>query len=324
MFSRLPLLRQIVCGAVWRTNLRAAGIVCVATLLAPSLAHACACGCGVFGVGTLPLLPSGTGGTAFFEYDFMDQNRNWNGTSETPSSANPDKDIRTSFFTAGVQYMFNDAWGVMAEVPYWDRSFRTTDEATGNLVTFNHAAPGDIRLTGVYSGFSPDNSTGIIFGLKLPTGDSTYPGFDRDTEIGSGSTDTLLGAYHAGALVPDNAWGWFVQGMWEHAVAERGSYRPGDEFDAATGVAYARGIVLRNAAIMPAVELVASERLRDSGSAADPQNSGYARLFIAPGAELDFQAWKLYAAAEFPVYQHFNGDQLAARALFKVTIGYNF
>src|SRR5204862_5402183 len=77
MFSRLPLLRQIVCGAVWRTNLRAAEIVCVATLLAPSLAHACACGCGVFGVGTLPLLPSGTGGTAFFEYDFMDQNRNW-------------------------------------------------------------------------------------------------------------------------------------------------------------------------------------------------------------------------------------------------------
>ena len=38
-------------------------------------------------------------------------------------------------------------------------------------------------------------STGLIFGVKLPTGDWKFAGFDRDTEIGSGSTDVLVGGY---------------------------------------------------------------------------------------------------------------------------------
>jgi hypothetical protein len=174
---------------------------------------ACACGCGVFEVGNPQMFPTDTGGTAYLEYDYMDQNKNWSGTSHAPAANNDDKDIRADFWTAGVQYLFNRKWGVMAEVPYVDRHFETTDEDTGDIVNFNHAAIGDIRLRGIYTGFSPDMSTGVTFGLKLPTGDHSFAGFDPDTSIGSGSTDLLLGAFHSAALTSNAEWDWFVNGQ---------------------------------------------------------------------------------------------------------------
>jgi hypothetical protein len=59
---------------------------------------------------------------------------------------------------------------------------------------------GDIRLQGMYTGLSEDMSTGFTLGLKLPTGDWHYPPLDRDTQIGTGSTDLLFGAYHLGTV----------------------------------------------------------------------------------------------------------------------------
>ena len=58
----------------------------------------------------------------------------------------------------------------------------------------------------MYTGFSKDLSTGLIFGLKFPSGDYTAPGFDPDDQIGSGSTDLILGGFHKGLLTGDNAW----------------------------------------------------------------------------------------------------------------------
>ena len=88
-------------------------------LLAPSLARACACGCGVFDVGTGAMFPDGSGGMVFAEIDFMDQNKNWSGTSRAPADNNADKEIKTKFYTVGGQYMFNRSWGVSIDVPYW-------------------------------------------------------------------------------------------------------------------------------------------------------------------------------------------------------------
>ncbi len=56
----------------------------LAAVSIPGVAAACACGCNIFEVGGDPLLPSQAGGTAFVEYDFMDQNRNWSGTAQAP------------------------------------------------------------------------------------------------------------------------------------------------------------------------------------------------------------------------------------------------
>ena len=291
----------------------------------PSLSFACACGCNVFDVGTGSMLPTDTGGSAFVEYDFMDQTRNWSGASSAPAANNPDKEIRTSFLTSGAQYMFNRSWGVMAAVPVWNRLFRTENAAGNGVGSFDHTALGDIRLTGVYTGLSQDMSTGLILGVKLPTGDWKFAGFDRDTEIGTGSTDVLVGGYHRGSLNKDNRWTYFVQVLGDLPVASQGGYRPGNEVDGAAGV-YFDGARLAGGRlkIAPVLQVLASVRGLDSGPAASHGDSGYERILVSPGLEVSSGPWRVYGDIELPVYQRFNGDQLTAPALFKLIVSHNF
>ena len=96
--------------------------------------------------------------------------------------------------------MFNREWGVMVRAPYVNRSFTTDTGPPGGIQTFNSRDLGDAEVMGMYTGFFKDMSTGVIFGLKLPTGVYTATGFDRDTQIGSGSTDLILGFFHRGLL----------------------------------------------------------------------------------------------------------------------------
>ena len=249
---------------------------------APATAFACACGCGVFDVGTGTMMPTGPGGQVWLEYNYMDQNKNWSGTAKSDPANNTDKEIVTNFLTAGGQYMFNRSWGVEAEVPYWTRTFNTTDDS-GNPASFHHAALGDVRVKGVYSGFSEDMSTGLTFGFKLPTGDYHYANFDRDTEIGTGSTDWLLGAYHQGALTTKLPLNWFVNGQWQHAFTVASGYRPGDELDVAVGSYYNAGSVVGNDNIAPLLQIIGSGRRHDSGANSDPQDSGYTRALTIAG-----------------------------------------
>jgi len=289
---------------------------------APAVGEACACGCGVFDVGTSSMFPTATGGMLFLEEDYMDQDRNWSGTSGAPAADNDDKRIRTFFTTLGAQYLFNRSWGLMVEVPYWQRELVTTLE-DGSPGTFNHGALGDLRLKGIYTGFSADLSSGITFGLKLPTGDSTYAGFDPDTEIGSGSTDLLLGAYHLGALTADNMWSWFANAQWQEPVAHKSSYRPGAELDAAGGIYYG-GFMPGSVRVTPIVQLELSYRGHDGGPDGDPTNTGYTRAYLAPGVELDAGRTRIYADVALPIYTNASGNQLMAAVLFKLNVSYHF
>ena len=72
-------------GAAFGGPLTAAAL---ALAMIPNAAWACACGCGVFDVGTSSMFPSGAGGMAFVEYDYMNQNRNWSGSSSAPAANN--------------------------------------------------------------------------------------------------------------------------------------------------------------------------------------------------------------------------------------------
>src|ERR1019366_8635398 len=103
----------------------------LAGLLAPGQVLGCACGCGVFDVGTSSMFPSGPGGMMFINYDYQDQNRNWSGNSRAPAANNDDKEIRTHFVTVGTQYLFNPSWGLQLEVPFANRYFKTKDDAGG-------------------------------------------------------------------------------------------------------------------------------------------------------------------------------------------------
>jgi len=275
------------------------------------------------------MFPDSAGQTLFLDSYYQDQNSNWSGSAKAPAADNPDKDIRTDFVTAGLQDMFDRSWGLQIEMPYDSRHFVTTGGATGQeIVTSNWSGPGDLRVQGIYTGFSADLSTGVTFGLKLPTGDSThndaFGDVDRDSEIGTGSTDVLLGGFHRGILMGDGSWTWFSQVVLDLPVLARDQYRPGAEADAAIGIYY-RGWMLGGLKITPVAQAKVSDRSRDTGAnAADPVASGFQRLLLAPGVELDWGRLMAYADIELAAYQHFTGNQLAAPVLTKVSLSYMF
>jgi hypothetical protein len=288
-----------------------------------SSAQACACGCGVFDIGTSALLPNGANTTVFLQASYLDQDTNWAGSSSAPKADNDDKHIRSEFYVAGLQEMFNRDWGVMLELPYTQRHFSTLDDGTGTLADFNHGSIGDIRISGMYTGFSEDMSTGLTFGLKLATGDWQYPGFDRDTEIGTGTTDLLLGGYHQTHFGQSN-WGGFIQAQLDQPLNTRAGYRPGTELDSAFGV-YSGGWNLGNGVrLTPILQALVSLRARDAGANADPAGSGYQRLLLAPALELRIRRIRLYADVEKPVYQHVNGNQLVPHWQGKLTASLGF
>ncbi|MDE3072678.1 MAG: hypothetical protein KGJ63_08060 [Pseudomonadota bacterium] len=301
------------------------GALSLALMTLPGNANACACGCGLFEVGTGGQLPTTTqsGITLFAQFAYLDQNQNWSGSSSAPAAANSDKDIRTLFQTVGLETQFNRDWGMRIEVPYWQRHFSTTDEDTGNPAAFNRGALGDIRLMGTYTGFSADRSTGLQFGVKLPTGDWTYRGFDRDTEIGTGTTDLIVGGFHRWNFGSGTGWSGFVQGTALLPTDTRAGYRPGDELDASVGIyPGASWTIARGMRLTPILQALLAWRSPDYGIHADPANTGLARVLLAPGLELQWRRLRLDASVARPVYQHVRGNQLIGQWQGSMTVSY--
>jgi hypothetical protein len=245
----------------------------------------------------------------FLQYSYLDQPENWSGSSSSPAADNGDKHIRSEFYVAGFQRMFDRAWSVMVEVPYTQRHFVTADESGGSIASSDHAALGDVRIMGMYAGFSADMSTGVTFGAKLATGNFSYKGFDRDTAIGTGTTDVLLGGYHQ-THFGTGSWSGFAQVQLDQPLNTREGYRPGTELDGAVGVYPGSWAIGGDAQLTPIVQALVSLRGKDHGGNADPPDSGYRRLLLSPGLELRVRAFRLYVDVERPVYQHVNGQQL--------------
>ena len=323
----------------------AGAALAAAALLTSSSALACACGCGVFDVGAASIMPntSDSGLSVWFRFNTMDQNKNWEGGSSVPAADNGDKRIQTDFYTIGGEYRITHKWTVMAELPIISRALTTTDDGTvfgaaGSVYTGHLTSLGDLQVTALYTGLSADMSTGIGFGLKLPTGDSTGPNgplsgaeFDRDTLPGTGSTDAIFTAYHVGYLDSEGRLSWFSQARYQIAFATRDHYRPGNELDASLGASYDLGAAGPITKVAPVLSLINSLRAHDTGDNASSLNTGYERLLIAPGINLRAGKVRLYADIELPIYQHANSDvvpgasgQLVAAHLFNATLSYDF
>lgn len=263
-------------------------------------------------------MPTTSGFGAYLQYNYMNQTKNWGDWRSASPDANPDQEIRTSFYTVGFRYMADRDWGFMAESPVWDRYFRTAGDA-GEIASVNHTSFGDARILGMYAGLSEDMSTGLEFGLKLPTGAFHESLLDRDTQIGSGTTDLLLGGYQMGQ---EDGWGWFAQLMWQHAFSPREGYRPGDSFDVNLG-AHFDGL-LNSLRIVPMLQLAGSFRGTDGGANADPENTGYERLYVSPGIEAVIAPQiSFYGDLKIPLLTHVRGVQLVAPALVNLTMSYN-
>jgi hypothetical protein len=240
--------------------------------------------------------------------------------------------------------LFNRSWGVQAELPYDFRDFKTLGGPTGQqVVSLKWSSLGDVRLEGIYTGFSPDMSSGLNFGVKLPTGsyahNDAYHDIDRDTELGTGSTDLLLGGFYRQHLSFAPSFTGYVQGLLDVPVLTQAQYRPGVELDAAAGMYY-RGWYVHGVTISPVAQVIGSVRTSDigdnaSGGINDPndnpvnapvggRSSGYQRVLLSPGIQFRVHRFEIYADAEFPVLQDFVGNQLVAPFLFKMYVTYMF
>jgi hypothetical protein len=287
-------------------------------------ALACACGCGILNVGTSSLIPNCEGGTAFLQYDYMAQTRNWNKDKDS-SEHNHDKRIETQTYTAGAQYMFNRDWGAAIRAPYVQRYVQNLPH-DGTMTHTKQQDIGDIRLNGIYSGLFDDMSTGITFGVKLPTGSTSRTGLNRNTQVGTGSTDSILGAYHMGTFGKESRMGYFVQGSWQRAISTHKGYTPGYELSGAVGTYYNLGQIGAVKRVAPIFQIIGTKKGTDSGEA-DPthnQNSGYSFMYFAPGIEINFREFKLYLDVEFPMRRNVDGNQLVPQNLYKAILGYSF
>jgi len=292
-------------------------LIAAIIILFPSYSYPCACGCNVFSVGGRWMMVISPGFRFFWTYNYMNQNQNWNGWNSAESGLNQDKIIRSEFYNLNALYTLDRSWGLMVEAPVWNRYFQTTTD-DGNPVSASHLSLADIRLMGIYTGISEDMSIGIQFGLKLPTAPYNLSLLDRDTQIGTGTTDLLLGGY---SMRQQRGWGWFTQVMLQHAFNYKDGYRPGDSFDFAVGAHYDK--LLSSYKIVPMLQLNASFRRSDSGVNSDPSSTGYIRIYVSPGVEINLSNQiQLYGNFKIPVLTHVTGFQLVAPALVDVTLGY--
>jgi hypothetical protein len=352
--GRRPSGRTVASSLAFAATLLLSSLSAVAFTTTQALA--CACGCSVFDVGGLDLpQEQDHGGRVFFEFWSGNQTQNYIGSSQGAASLNTDKQIVTQWYNVGFSYNFNRDWGVMVRIPTVNRTLVTDTGAFAGVQPFNSKDVGDIEIMGMYTGFFKDMSTGLIFGVKLPTGTFTAPGIDRDTQIGSGSTDLLLGAFHRGLLTGDNHWQYFSQVMlrrpflYQSAADPQGffdgnpgviqTYYPGYQVDGSAGIVYNNLYhVLGLDKITPLAQVIVSDRSRDEGTGADPYNSGFDRVMLSPGVEFtkvvdeqNNRVIKLYADVEFPIYYRANAannagteGQLVAPVLIKVVGSYNF
>ena len=325
-------------------------------LAAMNDAFACAaCGCTLskdWGAQGISMTP---GFTAGLSYDYINQDQQRYGSGKASSTqidnlwqaAQEIEDYTvTRTTTASLNYT-SDTWGVDTLLPFLQRTHGTFGDngVSGSLSPdySNYSSSsengiGDIRVIGRYTGFSADKSTGIIAGIKLPTG-STDANFnsgaavdtplDRSLQIGTGSTDLILGGFIAGAI---DAYGWFAQATVQHAVATKSingeDFRPGDAYSVNAGIRYAKF----GAKFTPMLQLNYIYRKEDTGAGATPPDaltggpgSGGTLVHLAPG----FMArvgggTSVYGFIQLPVYQDVNSLQLTARYTVSVGIQQSF
>lgn len=239
-----------------------------------------------------------------------------------------------------VAYTINRQLSVALGLPLVirDHSHTIADGAGSGTVeqgSFNKI--GDIRLIGNYKFNSDHHSgSGIRFGLKLPTGSTTWefqPGAfgERSLQSGSGSTDAILGAYYHQDLA-DSPWGWFTSAQVQTALSTKDNYRPGNDVSIDIGSHYAISQTLAGL-----LQLNAQFKERDK--APDPvtgtiveTHSGGRSLNFSPGLSVALASrTKLYGFVQLPLYQYANPDpasstygQLTAPWSFSIGVSHSY
>jgi hypothetical protein len=230
-------------------------------------------------------------GTRFdIRFDYFKQNDYRSGTSsvsrdEVAASGGEVQDTTINRnLTLGLDHSFNQNWAINVLVPVFNRSHGTYGDAypdTTTIITSSSKGIGDIRVTGRYQGLSADHSSGITLGVKLPTGETNDTfndgsALDSGLQLGTGTTDLLLGGYHFGSINRD--WDYFAQATIQIALNTHDGFRPGNGLNASAGVHY-----MGFESFIPQLQFNTRIEKHESGANADVANSGATLLYISPG-----------------------------------------
>ena len=307
------------------TNLMLAASAGIAALL-PSLTHA-ACGSAFCAVNTdwnVQGIYVEPGARAELRYEYLKQDQPRAGSQKVqPGQIPMDHDevstLNQALF-ATFDYNFASGWGVSAIVPVIDRRHEHIHNDPGGAMPeeWDFTGLGDIRIAGRYqfavgaADPARPQTVGLLFGLKLPTGDTDLTNDDgeeaeRSLQPGTGTTDPFLGAYYQ-IQFPASGISLFAQGAYAFPLNSHDDYKPGERFTVDLGLRYE---FTEHLALL--LQLNAQWRGRDSGAQNEPDDSGGKFVFISPGLSVMVtRNVQLFALAQLPIYQYVNGVQLTA------------
>jgi len=269
-------------------------------------------------------------GTRFdLHYEYINQDRVQNGrrrisVGELPRDHDEVQTVNRNFIGT-LDHNLDANWGITATLPIVRRThfhLHNEDDGTQTPEHWKFTEVGDLRLLGRYQ-FSPMETpehtlgqSGLLFGLKLPTGSFKVRNSDgeraeRTLQPGTGTTDALFGAFLRRAL-PLKDLSWFVQGLVQVPFTTREDYRPGRRINIDAGMRYEAteklGLLLQMNGLI---------RGRDAGAQAEAEDSGGRSLSLSPGVAYALtKDLQVYSFLQLPLYQFVNGVQLVAdRAL---------
>jgi len=224
---------------------------------------------------------------------------------------------RNRNLVATLDYTLNPEWGISVQVPWLDRDHFHIHNHMGTPIpeTWEFTSVGDVRVTARHpltkSGTSFGN-TGLLLGLKLPTGKADLQNEDGDPaertlQPGTGTTDFIGGLYMNTPLqLGAQSVMSFVQAQLHYPLNANDDFRPGNQYLLDAGLNYSfagpwSGLLQVNAVIKD----------RDRGGEAEPEDSGSSSIWISPGLSyaIGHQA-RAYGFVQLPLYQHVNGVQL--------------
>jgi len=263
------------------------------------------------------------------------------------------------YLTLGISYAAGPDWNFKLSVPYIDRTHSTygTDATLpltpDQLSSATATGLGDIKFVASYQGFLPTKNLGVQVGVKLPTGNYGGPsadnsdgtigagsvgrnpvGFgptgnsgntylDTSLNVGTGSTDLILGGYYFQPVSQD--FDGFISGQYQFSVRQEldqtgADYRPGDSVNVSFGLRYEA-----NPQVVPQLQVNLTHKSADSGALADTTDTAGTAAYLSPGVTMSaFKNTQLYAFVQVPIYSNLAGYQLFPRYTASVGMSYHF